>query len=149
MSIFSVIGNIGKSVGKVALGAAGGVLGTATGGLTSGIINANMFDKNPNSGTSPAQVAVPPTTLVNNGNVSTSTSIVGAGFSLANLGSNLSDALGGLGNWLNGRTATQNNVNIGSQPTSSGLPAWLLPVALGLGALYLVTSGGGTSRKRY
>jgi hypothetical protein len=132
MSFGSILKGIGKgvlSVGKVAVNVAGNVVGVGTiipsnGGAQNAAvasINPNVRDGNPGF------VAAP--------------SIWGQ------LAGNLTDALGGLGNWLNGRTQTQNRVTIGTGDNNqNGLPSWLLPAGI-LAAVLLLFSGGSKSRR--
>lgn len=134
MGIFGFLGKAAKAVGKVAIGvgktavnAAGSYVGVGAvfksggGGDSGGVAQATVASVNPNvsdGGTRPSN---------------------------GGLGGALTDALSGVGNWLNGRTATQNNVNVGTQ-TGSGLPPWLLPVGAGVALIAFLSSG---NKRRY
>jgi hypothetical protein len=131
MSIFSVLGSIGKAVGKTALGAAGGVLSVATGGLTAGIVNANMFDSN-NSAAQAAPVAQAQAAPVIQQTAAQPTSIGGAVAGLIN----------SFSGFFSGQTHAQVDLHTQIGGTAdplaaqaspfSSLPPWLLYGGIGL-----------------
>lgn len=134
MSIFSFLGNVGKTVGKVALGvaktgitAATGIQlggGSATGAVPVGSAEGVIIQQ-------PVAPVVQPT-----------------------IGSSITGLLGAATDFLSGRTHVQADVHtqIGgtndpyATGVNSGFPSWLLPVGLGAGALFLLSSRGGGRR---
>jgi len=136
MSLWSVLGNVGKTVGKVALGAAGGVLNTATGGLTGNLINANMFDK------SPAATAAAPVAQIDG------TQPQMAVQSNSSTGGGIGGFLDAATNFLTGRSHAQVDLHTTVGGTAdmttqgkgffSSLPPWALYGGVGLAAFMLL-----------
>ncbi|MEB0302362.1 hypothetical protein [Mucilaginibacter sp. 5C4] len=137
MSIFSFLGKGAKLIGKAALGVVGSSIGLS--GLS------NVFDKKTTSNAIPAPAMVAPSL-----NIGTPPN---SNYGGKSLGSTIVGMFDSITDFLQGRSHAQLDVNVGTggrasdgYNTTSGLPRWLLPVALG-GIAILFLSKSGSSRR--
>jgi hypothetical protein len=130
MSFLSIFGKIGSTVGKVALGTVGTVVGVN--GL------GNVFDKKSNGTPNPAMVA----TSLPVGNRMDTQNVAGG-----SLLSSFTGFLNGATSFLTGQSRAKVDVHTaigGTQDdryNTSSMPSWLLPVGL-IGLVVLLLSGG-------
>jgi hypothetical protein len=146
MSFFKTLGNIGKGIAKGVLGVSKTAVNIA--GNVVGI--GPVFPSGSNGGAQQAaavSIAPPVGAVYTQQGWSVPVAPAPSLLDLAK------DALGGLGNALNGRTHVQVDANVGAggriadmPGTGSAWPSWLLPVAAG-GAILLLMSG--SNRRRY
>ncbi|QQL51089.1 hypothetical protein [Mucilaginibacter ginkgonis] len=135
MSLWSVLGSVGKGVAKVGLGVVGGVTGVNINGMIG-------WDGSGQAAAVTQASAPPPANPV---------------LQSSNNGSFM-DAVKGLfnsaSNFLSGNSHAQVDVNTGvggragDPQSTSGLPSWLLPVGLAAGGVFLISSLT-KSNKRY
>ncbi|MEB0260748.1 hypothetical protein [Mucilaginibacter sp. 10I4] len=139
MSIFSFLGKGLKLVGKTALGVVGSSIGLS--GLS------NVFDKKTSSNVTPEQHTV--AASLNIGTTPDPNNPAGQ-----SIGGAITGLFGSMSDFFSGRTHVQADLHteIGGirdplgYETTSGLPPWLLPVALG-GIAILFLSKSGSSRR--
>ena len=137
MSFLSFLGKGVKAIGKVVVGAgkaAVNIAGTAVG-------VGQIF---PSGGSQ--QAAVP---SIDPNQAYINAMVLNGGAQQATTPS-LLDALKGLaidaGHYLGGRTATQNNVNVGTQ---SGIPPWVPIIGIGGLLVYFMSKSSGGNSRRY
>jgi hypothetical protein len=135
LSFGSIIGKIGGTIGKIGLGAVGGVVGVN--GL------ANVFDKSKPAPTAYAPTGVAASLAFGVKSVDSQNS---SGGSISSSIRGLIDSATG---FLSGRTHVQADVHtqLGGTVDQYGqranpLPSWLLPAGIGVAILLLLMSGG-------
>jgi hypothetical protein len=131
MSIFSVFGKIGSTIGKAALGAAGGVVGIN--GLST------IFDKSHSTGGAPPASAP----SINIGDQPTGSQNIAGG----SLMGSVTDFLGSATSFLKGGAKVNVNASLGN--TTSGVPTWLPIAGIGLVLVLLLKGGSSGGRRRY